>query len=78
MTLKQAIQKAKRIECSIWANEGWAHQAKVSKKDALLALEDYLKEQPTTDDDTWENEQGSIIAVAYYQDKQIKTLSIGR
>ena len=80
MTLKEAIKKAQKIETCIWVTEGWAHQARVSKKDALLACEDYLKDNSTSGDDTWENEEGSIIAVAYWDTNgnEITTLSIGR
>jgi hypothetical protein len=82
MTLKQAIQRAKRIECSIHVTEGWSHQARVSKKDALLACEDYLKQRCFSWEQVeWENEQGSLIAFAdgLRQDREtIECLTIGR
>ncbi len=63
MTLKQAIQKAKKIETTIHVGEGYGFNIRVSKKDALGACESYLKETPIgLEEATWENETGSIIA----------------
>jgi hypothetical protein len=78
MTLKEAIKRAKRIETTIHVGEGYGHHIRVSKKDALLACKNYLEQGSIDDDDTWLNEYDSIIAMAYFENGEIKTLSIGR
>ena len=81
MTLKEAIKRAKRVECMIHVSDGWSTNAKISKVDALEACKQYLYDVPTHDYDTWENEHGSIIAMAYGMSEDGKTigcLNIGR
>ena len=81
MTLKQAIQRAKRIETTIHVGEGYGYNIRVSKKDALGACKSYLKDKPVFSEATWENEEGSIIAQAYHiseDGQKIGFLSIGR
>ena len=83
MTLKQAIQNAKRIECMIHVQDGAGHVVRISKKDALEASRPYWNDRSVeeiaglgTSDDwpSWENEYGSIIAMQISDN----TLSIGR
>lgn len=81
MTLKQAIQRAKRIETTIHVGEGYGYNVRISKKDALGACESYLKDTPVVEEATWENEEGSIIAHGMYLSEDGQTiglLSIGR
>lgn len=75
MKLKTAICDAKEITCSIHVSDGWSHQAKISKKDALIACEDYLmKSEEDENSGVWENEAGSIVAMILSDGR----LSIGR
>jgi len=80
MKLKQAIQKAKRIETIIHVGEGYGHNVRISKKDALSACKSYLKDTPVDEHTNWENEEGSIIAsvINWGEDGRIDNLSIGR
>ena len=72
MTLKQAIRSAPRIEVMVHVQDGVAHIARISKKDALEATRRYWNNLPH--DYTWENESGAIIAMFTLHG----ALSIGR
>jgi len=72
MTLKQAIRSAPRIEVMVHVQDGVAHIARISKKDALEATRRYWND--LAHDRVWENESGSIIAMITLHG----ALSIGR
>ena len=72
MTLKQAIRSAPRIEVMVHVQDGVAHIARISKKDALEATRRYWND--LAHDRVWENESGSIIAMF----TPCGALSIGR
>lgn len=89
MTLKEAIKDARIIKAPVHISEGWSHQIKISKKDALLACEDHLDSMvidPSIEGGHFENDHGSIIASILNREMSVKhgklwrigTLSIGR
>lgn len=67
MKLGQAIKSAKRIVAQVHVSEGWSHNVKISKKDALEVCKQYLNVMPDPDpcfegEHQWSNDQGAIIA----------------
>lgn len=81
MTLKEAINKAKKIETHIEVTHGKCHLAEISKEDALIACEDHLdrKIDSLWDPSWYDDDNYVVIADAVFNlKKEIISLHIGR
>jgi len=74
MKLKDAIKQAKRVETTI-STGGFYFNAKLTKRDALKCLKNYLENEDSTGIGVWYNEKDEIIAQAFGSENE--TLSIG-
>ena len=73
-TLRSAIKRANRVECTIDLGVGAYFNAKLTKREVIIALKNYLDNEDIAGCGIWYNENDEIICQAFSKGK---ILSIG-